>query len=215
MKTMIIFRVLLALLADDNAPSSKVEAAKPHLMEVAKAIAAADMPADRLIALSYEESRFGYKYPNFSPELSSGACGIYQQIVRWSPVQTTCRKLRSPREATRVAVAKLKDLKKRWGLTDASMCHYFSGNECDDAAALEYAQNHSKSRMKARRELRNEGYYSSRKPRAVASSRQRGHAHPRGHVHAGGLSCSEWTHALHHESNPRRRRELGLPPNEL
>jgi hypothetical protein len=138
------------MLAMDNATPTNIEKARPHLMKVARAIAESPYKDKaRLISLAYNETRFGYKTPNFKS--SWGACGIYQQVVRWSPVKTTCKKLGNPTTSTAIAVVKIKEIFDRWGKSHKSMCHYFSGNECDDQDAKDYALKHAEAYKKARK----------------------------------------------------------------
>jgi homospermidine synthase len=83
-----------------------------------------------------------------------GACGIYQQIPKWSPIKTTCKKLNKDVDhSTKVAVATLGRMIDRWDIKgsknmDKRMCHYYSGNKCDDEARA-YGKRHRKIRLKA------------------------------------------------------------------
>lgn len=155
-------QVLLNLLALDNAPSAQLDHPRvvTHLMAVAEAIAEAPAPYRvRLIALAYEESRFGYAYAFRGEPIKNGAgaCGVYQQIPKFAEGgATTCAKLQDAKEATRQAVAYLRYVERRWkarstASMDKAICHYFSGNRCDDKEALAYAKRHTKTRKKAQR----------------------------------------------------------------
>ncbi len=154
-----ILNIIIKLLVLDNAQGLDNPKVKTHLDAVATAIhaEAGEVPAPRLISLAYNESRFGYKEIKLDsyPTTSWGACGIYQQVAKFSTIPTTCHKLGTDvRHATKVAVAYLKYMKGRWKVTtstekmDDLMCHYYSGNTCD-AAAKAYAKRHKKIREKA------------------------------------------------------------------
>ena len=154
---MILF-IILNMLRMDNATEPAIERARPHLVKLASAIAdeqTTDVPAVRLIALAYEETRFGYR-GNHKPVSSDGACGVYQQLPRYSFIKgATCARLgRDLRFATKAAKAYLLYIQKRFAKTkrssviDAKMCHYYSGNKCDQEAVA-YAKRHERSRLKA------------------------------------------------------------------
>ena len=228
-----VLYIILTMLGHDNATPSNLEASRPHLEAVATAIskgATKRVPATRLIALAYRESRFGYReaIKGKYPKTSAGACGIFQQIPSTANAgKTTCKKLGTDLdEAVKQAVAYTKYIKARWkakseSALDRDFCHYFSGNDCDDNRdgrvdakddAYLYGQDHRKARLKAIR-LARRGKKVALKgkrhtKRLVASKGS-------SHVHAGGLSCAEWKYALHHERDEGRRAELGLPPNTL
>lgn len=143
-KTLIILHTIINMLALDNATPTAIEKARPHLMKVARAIAESPYKDKaRLISLAYNETRFGYKKKN--PKSSWGACGIYQQVVRWSPVKTSCKKLGNPTTSTKIAVVKIREIFDRWGKSHKTMCHYFSGTKCDDNEAKAYAKRHTKA----------------------------------------------------------------------
>ena len=164
----IILFIILKLLAYDNAIGLEKRVVKNHLTRVAEAIHkhhTKDVPAIRLIALAYEESRFGYKEVQLKKAVISNkkACGIYQQVVKFSMIPTTCKKLQDPEHATKVAIKYLNYMIKRWNIKgtakmDNRMCHYYSGNSCDDNKdkklnkkdeAMRYAYRHRKTRKKA------------------------------------------------------------------
>ena len=161
-----ILNILLALLQWDNAPISDLSkpAVISHMTEVAKAIS--DAPINyqvRLIALGYEESRFGFQHVLKGRTLkvsSSGACGIFQQLPKYAlGGKTTCAKLQDPKEAVKQALAYLKMIEARFKprhkgkgelRMDRAMCHYFSGNRCD-RSARKYSSRHRATRLKALR----------------------------------------------------------------
>jgi hypothetical protein len=165
---MILF-IILNLLRADNANNLDNQEVHNHLVEVSEAIsthATDSVPAERLISLAYNESRFGYRYvlKGTYPKSSWGACGIYQQVTKFSKIKTTCKKLGTDVDhATKVAVAYLEYMIDRWDIKGASkmdsrMCHYYSGNSCDDNKdkvlnlddeAMRYANRHKKARLKA------------------------------------------------------------------
>lgn len=155
----IILMIILNMLRMDNATPERINEAMPHLTALASAIAQeqdTDVPAVRLIALSYEESRFGLPYKGFKPVSSDNACGVYQQIPKWAYVEgATCARLNNDLVfATKAAKANLRYIQKRFAKTlrssviDDKMCHYYSGNKCDQEAH-DYAKRHQKSRLKA------------------------------------------------------------------
>ena len=156
-----ILYIILSLLRADNANNLDTPVVHNHLVEVSQAIethASRTVPAERLISLAYNESRFGYKYAlkGTYPKSSWNACGIYQQVPKFSKIKTTCKKLGTDVDhATEVAVAYLDYMIDRWSIRgskkmDKRMCHYYSGNRCD-AEARAYSRRHRKIRLKARK----------------------------------------------------------------
>ena len=173
-----ILYIILSLLRADNANNLDQPQVHQHLVEVSQAIsthATKSVPADRLISLAYNESRFGYKYAlkGTYPKSSWNACGIYQQVPKFSKVKTTCKKLGTDVDhATKVAVAYLDYMIDRWSIRgskkmDDRMCHYYSGNKCD-AEARAYSNRHRKVRLKSRK-LRSKARRSL-KPRTTTRS---------------------------------------------
>lgn len=161
-----ILNIILALLSWDNAPSDELLSPSviSHMTEVAQAIESAPVEYQvRLIALGYEESRFGFQHVLAGRKLrvkSSGACGIFQQLPKYAlGGKTTCAKLQDPREAVKQALAYVKMIEKRFKprhkgkgelRMDRAMCHYFSGNRCD-RSARKYSARHRATRLKALR----------------------------------------------------------------
>jgi hypothetical protein len=160
-----ILNIILALLSWNGAPTGRLLSAPvlDHLTSVAKAIESAPTSYQvRVIALGYEESRFGFQHVLKGRKLkvSSGACGIFQQLPRYALAgKTTCAKLQQPKEAVRQALAYLKMIEKRFKprhkgkgelRMDRAMCHYFSGNRCD-RSARKYSQRHRATRLKTLR----------------------------------------------------------------
>lgn len=149
----LILKVMLSMLSADNARPADID--HVHLKKVASAIEkhqSTEVPAVRLLALAYEETRFSYK--GVIPVSSDGACGIYQQIPKYAQVKTTCAKLKDADHATAVAAAYLKYMRKRFRAKtatamDQKICHYFSGNVCGDKASTAYAKRHARARAKA------------------------------------------------------------------
>ena len=164
-----ILYIILSLLRADNATNLDTPVVHNHLVEVSQSIeahASRTVPAVRLISLAYNESRFGYRHVQKGkyPKSSWGACGIYQQVVKYSKIKTTCTKLGTDVDhAPKAAVAYLSYMIDRWSIRGSSrmderMCHYFSGNDCDDNKdgklnlkddAMQYASRHRKIRLKA------------------------------------------------------------------
>lgn len=132
-----IFLIIVGLLGADNAPPHKMDHPNTliHLQELALEISKAPMKmrAD-LISLAYNESRFGYRYAYKGKMIEShGDCGVFQQRPRFAEGgKTTCKKLQSSKEAVKQAVAYLRYVQRRFGKEKYTMCHYNSGNSCDD-----------------------------------------------------------------------------------
>jgi hypothetical protein len=154
-----ILFIILNLLRADNANNLEHPQVHAHLVSVSQAIksnATKSISATRLISLAYNESRFGYKYvlKGTFPKSSWNACGIYQQVPKFSQIKTTCEKLGTDVDhATKVAVAYLDYMIDRWSIRgskklDKRMCHYYSGNRCD-AEARTYSKRHRRIRLKA------------------------------------------------------------------
>jgi hypothetical protein len=155
-----ILYIIMTMLSMDNATASNLEASRSHLEVVATSISkhqTSDVPATRLIALAYNESRFGYReaIKGTFPKSGWGACGIYQQLPRYAEGgKTTCKKLGTDIDhATMQAVAYTRYMSKRWKpktskALDDRFCHYYSGNKCD-AEAHAYAKRHRKARLQA------------------------------------------------------------------
>jgi hypothetical protein len=228
-----ILYIILSLLRADNANNLDNQEVHNHLVEVAESIeahATPTVPAERLISLAYNESRFGYKYvlKGTYPKSSWNACGIYQQVPKFSRIETTCEKLGTDVDhATEVAVAYLDYMIDRWEIKGSSrmdkrMCHYYSGNKCD-AEAHAYAKRHRKVRLKALK-LRSKASRAStptKTPRRVRKARR---VVTKADLFSGltprkktrqEMTHKEWIYALHNEQDESRRAELGLPPNKL
>lgn len=215
-----ILYIILSLLRADNANNLDQPQVHQHLVEVSQAIsthATKSVPAVRLISLAYNESRFGYKYAlkGTYPKSSWNACGIYQQVPKFSKIDTTCDRLGTDVDhATEVAVAYLDYMIDRWSIRgskkmDKRMCHYYSGNRCD-SEARSYSNRHRKIRLKALK-LKTKGKRKvvRKKARRVASNFYTRET-PKSL-----LTREQWRYALHNEQDEARRAELGLPPNEL
>lgn len=237
-----ILYIILSLLRQDNANNLDNPQVHSHLVEVSQAIATHSTrtaPAVRLISLAYNESRFGYKYvlKGTYPKSGWGACGIYQQVVKYSKIPTTCGKLGTDVDhATQVAVAYLDYMIDRWDIRGSSrmdnrMCHYYSGNDCDDNKdgklndkdeAMQYASRHRKIRLKALK-LRSKARKSVRTTRTTRTAKKSREITVES-LFAGvstrrktlrEMTREEWLHALRHETDEDRRRELHLPPLTL
>jgi hypothetical protein len=226
-----ILYIILSLLRADNATNLDQPVVHNHLVEVSQAIeahASRTVPAERLISLAYNESRFGYRHVQRGtiPKSSWGACGIYQQVPRYSRIETTCDRLGDVDHATQVAVAYLDYMIDRWSIRgssnmDTRMCHYYSGNRCD-AEARAYSNRHRRVRLKARK-LRSEARRSST-PRSTTRRTRNARRITKESLFAGistrrktrqEMSREEWLHALHNEQDEDRRRDLALPPLTL
>ena len=232
-----ILYIILSLLRADNANNLEKPVVHNHLVEVSQAIeahATRSVPAERLISLAYNESRFGYKdvLKGTYPKSGWGACGIYQQVPKYSKIPTTCGKLGTDVDhATQVAVAYLDYMIDRWDIRGSSrmdnrMCHYYSGNDCDDNKdgklndkdeAMQYASRHRKIRLKARK-LRSKARKSVRTTRTAKKSREITVESLFAGVKRKSLdemTREEWLHALRHETDEARLAELHLPPRTL
>ena len=218
-----ILYIILSLLRADNATGLDKPVVHQHLVKVSQAIeshATRSVPAERLISLAYNESRFGYRHIQKGkyPKSSWNACGIYQQVPKFSQIDTTCDRLGTDvNHATKVAVAYLDYMIDRWSIKGSSkmdkrMCHYYSGNRCDREARA-YSKRHRKIRLKARK-LRDKA---KRKVRAKVALKVAkipvSESYKTKSLHE--MTREEWRYALHHEQDEARRQELGLPPNKL
>lgn len=233
-----ILYIILTMLSMDNATPKAISEARPHLETLSVAIskgATKDVPATRLIALAYRESRFGYKEAPKGkyPTTSWGACGVFQQVPKFAHGgKTTCAKLGTDlNEAVNQAVATTRYIKRRWkaksaSSLDISMCHYYSGNSCDDNKdgklnrkdeAYRYGIDHRKARQKAIRLARKGkkvALKGSSKPK-TSKAQKRASKRP--------LTAQESLFSLYSEAqrekydlySDRERAERGLPPKEL
>lgn len=227
-----ILYIILSLLRADNANNLDTPVVHNHLVEVSQAIeahASRTVPAVRLISLAYNESRFGYRHVQRGtfPKSSWNACGIYQQVPKFSQIDTTCEKLGTDVDhATQVAVAYLDHMIDRWDIKgsknmDDRMCHYYSGNKCD-AEARAYSNRHRKVRLKARK-IRSKARWAlnprtttrkARKARRVTKESLFANVSTRRKT-LREMTREEWLHSLRHEQDEARRRELSLPPLTL
>ena len=220
--TTILF-IILNLLRADNANGLDHPKVHQHLVEVSQAIeshATKSVPAERLISLAYNESRFGYNYvlKGTFPKSSWNACGIYQQVPKYAKIKTTCKKLGTDVDhATEVAVAYLDYMIDRWSIKGSSkmdkrMCHYYSGNRCDSEARV-YSKKHRKIRLKARK-LRSKAKRKVKVKVAMKVAKKTiSGSYSTKSRHE--MTQEEWLYALRHEQDEKRRAELGLPPNQL
>lgn len=227
-----ILYIILSLLRADNANNLDTPVVHNHLVEVSEAIEAhqsTTVPAVRLISLAYNESRFGYRHVQKGtyPKSSWNACGIYQQVPKFSRIDTSCEKLGTDVDhATEVAVAYLDHMIDRWSIKgsrkmDTRMCHYYSGNKCD-AEARAYSKRHRKVRLKAlklrykasRAKTPSKTTRIARKSRRVSKESLFAGVSIK-HKSLKEMTREEWVYALRHETDEGRRRELALPPLTL
>tara|TARA_Y100001970_G_C13944710_1_gene705001 strand:- start:31 stop:729 length:699 start_codon:yes stop_codon:yes gene_type:complete len=227
-----ILYIILSLLRADNANNLDNPQVHQHLVEVSQAIhthATSTVPVERLISLAYNESRFGYRYvlKGTYPKSSWNACGIYQQVPKFSRIETTCKKLGTDvNHATKVAVAYLDYMIDRWGIRgskrmDTRMCHYYSGNRCD-AEARAYSKRHRKVRLKALK-LKSKARRATRASTTTRTARNVRRitkedlfsGFPTRKKTREEMTRKEWLYALRNEQDEKRRAELGLPPNKL
>ncbi len=226
-----ILYIILNLLRADNATNLDNPQVHQHLVEVSQAIhthATSTVPVERLISLAYNESRFGYKYvlKGTYPKSSWNACGIYQQVPKFSKIKTTCKKLGTDvNHATKVAVAYLDYMIDRWSIRgskrmDSRMCHYYSGNRCD-AEARAYSKRHRKVRLKALK-LKSKARRATKTPTTTRTARKARKITKEDLFSSLSkrktreeMTRKEWLYALRNEQDETRRAELGLPPNRL
>jgi len=110
-----------------------------------------EQSVEHLIALGWNETRFSFNTDHITPNVYGEACGVYQQTDKLSMNKFDCVDLLHPTRATKEALDQLQYIKERWnGKLDKTICHYFSGNKCDDKASEIYASNHQKARAKAK-----------------------------------------------------------------
>jgi hypothetical protein len=109
-----------------------------------------EQSVQHLIALAWNETRFSFDTDHITPNYYGEACGVFQQTDKLSMNKFDCVDLLHPTRATKEALDQLKYIKERWdGKLDKTICHYFSGNRCDDKASETYASNHKNARLKA------------------------------------------------------------------
>ena len=146
----IIF-VIQQMLLSDNADPVLVEEQLDEFIDLSKAIVqhSEEWEQDplRMVAVGFQESRFGYRVEEFEVVSHSGACGPFQQIPRYArpysePV--TCEELFDPYEAAYRLGAKLNQMEDRWGegRLDETICHYYEGNVCTEEEGHRYARDH-------------------------------------------------------------------------
>jgi hypothetical protein len=110
-----------------------------------------EQSVEHLLALGWNETRFSYNTDHITPNYYGEACGVYQQTDKLSMNKFDCVDLLHPTRATKEALDQLKYIKERWnGKLDKTICHYFSGNKCDDKASEVYASNHKNARAVAK-----------------------------------------------------------------
>jgi len=110
---------------------------------------------EHLLALGWNETRFSYDTDHITPNYYGEACGVFQQTDKLSMNKFDCVDLLHPTRATKEALDQLKYIKERWdGKLDKTICHYFSGNRCDDKASATYASNHKNARAVAKEFLK-------------------------------------------------------------
>lgn len=110
-----------------------------------------EQSVEHLLALGWNETRFSYNTDHITPNKNGEACGVYQQTVKFSRNKFDCVDLLHPTRATKEALDQLQYIKERWdGKLDKTICHYFSGNKCDDKASEVYASNHKNARAVAK-----------------------------------------------------------------
>lgn len=108
-----------------------------------------------LISLAFHESRFGINYESTEQIVSpAGACGIYQQIPRYSEpshlAKPTCEGLQDAWEASYRAVNFLEVLNSRYGNLESAMCHYCGGYRCSPICQ-EYRDKHIRIKRRVER----------------------------------------------------------------
>lgn len=114
-----------------------------------------EQSVEHLLALGWNETRFSYNADQITPNYYGEACGVYQQTDKLSMNKFDCVDLLYPTRATKEALDQLKYIKERWnGKLDKTICHYFSGNRCDDKASQTYANNHKNARTIAKEFLK-------------------------------------------------------------
>lgn len=156
--------IILTLLRLDGAQENHLQQARPYLTSVAAAIDAAavrSVPRERLIAIAFEESRFGYRQHlrGSFPIGAAGECGVFQQLPRFAPLGGDCNKLgRDLGFAARSAVASVRYVIRRWRVRggasmDRKICHYNGGNRCNSSARA-YARRHARTRARVLRIMR-------------------------------------------------------------
>lgn len=84
-----------------------------------------------LLAVAYVESRFTYNQEPDEILISpKGACGLFQAIPKFTEYK--CEDFLHPLRAGMVAVEHIEYIQERWGKEDIHLCHYNSGNKCNE-----------------------------------------------------------------------------------
>ena len=156
-KTTSVYYVMTTLLKEEFV-NVEDKATQCHLVHLASSIVETKeaektiINETRFIALGFNESRLGVKdYPKGKITKSNmGACGIFQQIPKFSEMPKVSCKEYNVSNSVKSAVLTLKKLVQRYSDKNLNndICHYFSGNKCDKEAE-EYAKQHAKVKAKA------------------------------------------------------------------
>lgn len=137
MKAEIILQIIFSLLEQSNVDVSTLHhASKCHLYDVAyniSTISQTEEDAAHLITIAYKESKFNYQIED-NVLSNHGACGIYQQIPKYTEHPTlgklSCQELQDTSTATQQAIISIKKVFETYGNDLKNVCHYNSGNKC-------------------------------------------------------------------------------------
>ncbi len=150
MKAEIILQIIFSLLEQSDVDVDKLHhASKCHLYDVAyniSTISQTEEDAAHLITIAYKESKFNYQVDD-NVLSNHGACGIYQQIPKYTDHPTlgklTCQELQDTSTATQQAIISIKKVFETYGKDLKNVCHYNAGNKCG-VEAIKYANHYTK-----------------------------------------------------------------------
>jgi len=150
MKAEIILQIIFSLLEQSNVNIDTLHhASKCHLYDVAhniSTISQTEEDAAHLITIAYKESKFNYQVED-NVLSNHGACGIYQQIPKYTDHPTlgklSCQELQDTSTATQQAIISIKKVFETYGKDLKNVCHYNAGNKCG-GESIKYANHYIK-----------------------------------------------------------------------
>jgi hypothetical protein len=142
MREYIVTKIILFLLnsgagVDEHKLSTN---SRCHIFGLAKAITKHiknDSDIAALVAIGYKESKFNYKAKRWFTSPNGKHCGIYQQSPQFAILdgrKLNCRDLQSNDTATDQALSYIHYVIDTYGRSWDNICHYNSGNECNDGS---------------------------------------------------------------------------------
>ncbi len=142
MREYIVIKIILFMLNTNVGikEESLSNHSKCYLYRLAQAIvrnAANDSEIASLIAIGYKESKFNYQGIKHFTSPNGKHCGIYQQSPQFAKLEgkrLNCKDLQSSETATAQAVNYLHYIADAYGKGWESICHYNSGNSCNNGS---------------------------------------------------------------------------------